>query len=60
MMVSVITLLQQVDIEEKIKNAPDKGYEIGVFIGSLLPFIALVLLAYLLFRYNKKRLNNDD
>lgn len=59
-MASVITLLQQVDIEEKIKNAPDKGYEIGVFIGSLLPFIALVLLAYLLFRYNKKRLNNDD
>ncbi|WP_396602501.1 hypothetical protein [Algibacter sp. R77976] len=50
-----IALLQQVDIEEKIQNAPDKGYEIGVFIGSMLPFVILVLLAYLMFRYNKKR-----
>lgn len=60
MIASIIFLLQQVDIEEKIKNAPDKGYEIGVFIGSMLPFIILVVLAYLLFRYNKKRLNNDN
>jgi hypothetical protein len=54
---SLIILLQQVDIEEKIKNAPDKGYEIGVFIGSMLPFIILVALAYLLYRYNKKQRN---
>lgn len=60
MIMSIIFLLQQVDIEEKIKNAPDKGYEIGVFIGSMLPFLILVVLAYLLFRYNKKQLNNDD
>ena len=38
-MTSLILFLQQVDIEEKIKNAPDKGYEIGVFIGSMLPFV---------------------
>ncbi|WP_198027657.1 hypothetical protein [Seonamhaeicola sp. S2-3] len=53
------TLLQQVDIEEKLKNAPDKGYEIGVFIGSMLPFVILVLLAYVIYRYNKKRMNKD-
>lgn len=52
-----IALLQQVDIEEKIQNAPDKGYEIGVFIGSMLPFVILVLLAYLIYNYNKKRIN---
>ena len=50
-----ITFLQQVDIEEKIQNAPDKGYQIGVFIGSMLPFVILVGLAYLMYRYNKKR-----
>lgn len=47
------------DIEEKIQNAPDKGYEIGVFIGSMLPFVVLVLIAYLIYRYNKKRLDKD-
>lgn len=51
----LVMLLQQVNIEEKIQNAPDKGYEIGVFIGSMLPFVILVALAYFMFRYNKKR-----
>ena len=51
----IIALLQDIDIKEKIKNAPDKGYEIGVFIGSMLPFVALVLIAYLIYRYNKKQ-----
>ncbi|MBB5266741.1 hypothetical protein [Algibacter amylolyticus] len=50
-----IALLQQVDIEEKINNAPDKGYQIGVFIGSILPFVVLVTLAYVVYYYNKKR-----
>ena len=53
------TLFQQVNIEEKIKNAPDKGYEVGVFIGSMLPFIILVILAYAFYRYNKKRLDKE-
>ncbi|MBT8394062.1 MAG: hypothetical protein KJN66_04340 [Bacteroidia bacterium] len=57
---SIIPLLHQVDIEEKIKNAPDKGYEIGVFIGSMLPFIILVAFAYLIYRYNKKRINRNN
>lgn len=50
-----ISLLQNVNIEEKVKNAPDSDYEIGIFIGSMLPFVVLVIIAYLVFRYNKNR-----
>ena len=59
-MLLLTRFLQQIDIEEKIKNAPDKGYEIGVFIGSMLPFVILVLIAYLIYRYNKKNNHGDD
>lgn len=51
----LLTFLQENTIEEKIQHAPDKAYEIGVFIGSMLPFVILVLLAYLVYRYNKNR-----
>ena len=54
-----IFLLLQVDIEEKIKNAPDKGYEIGVAIGTYLPFVVLVVIAYLLFYKFKNRKDLD-
>jgi len=50
-----ILLLQEVNIEEKIKNAPNDGYQIGVLIGSYLPFIILVLLAYWTYHRAKKR-----
>ncbi|WP_170309902.1 hypothetical protein [Seonamhaeicola maritimus] len=56
-MLFLTSLFQQVDIEEKIKNAPDNGYEIGVFIGSMLPFVLLVILAYAIYRYNKKKID---
>lgn len=56
----MIALLQDVNIEEKIKNAPDSGYEIGVFIGSYLPFIVLVVIAYLMYRYYKKNKGGED
>jgi hypothetical protein len=58
-MTLLFALLQQLNIEEKINNAPDKGYEIGVFIGSMLPFVVLVLIAYLIYRYNKNRINKE-
>ncbi|MBL7558359.1 hypothetical protein JAO71_00975 [Olleya sp. YSTF-M6] len=51
----MLLALLQVNIEEKIKNAPDDNYQIGVLIGSYLPLIALVIIAYLLYRYNKNR-----
>ncbi len=54
-----ISLIQDINIEEKIQNAPDKNYEIGVFIGSMLPFVLLVLLAYVIYRYNKNRINKE-
>jgi hypothetical protein len=55
----LITLLQETEIEEKLKAAPDSSYGIGVFIGSLLPFVILVILAYVIFRHNKNRYNED-
>ncbi|MCA0152469.1 hypothetical protein [Winogradskyella vincentii] len=52
-------MLQQVDIEQKIKEAPDDSYSIGVFIGSMLPFVILVIIAYLIYRYNKNRIKEE-
>lgn len=52
-------ILQDVNIEEKIKNAPDSNYEIGVFIGSMLPFVVLVVIAYLIYNHNKTKAKND-
>ncbi|WP_199740733.1 hypothetical protein [Flavobacterium bomense] len=37
-MTQLILLLQQTNIEEKLKNSPDNGYQFGVLIGSFLPF----------------------
>ncbi|WP_426431969.1 hypothetical protein ACPX19_05455 [Winogradskyella sp. HB-48] len=55
----LISILQEVSIEEKLKNAPDDSYGIGVFIGSMIPFVVLVILAYVIYRYNKKRLKDE-
>lgn len=54
-MLLLISLLQQVNIDEKIKNAPDNGYMIGVWIGYILPFVVFAGLAWLLYRKAKKR-----
>ena len=48
-------LLQQPDIEKKIQEAPSSDYEIGVVIGSYLPFLVLAGIAYAIYFYNKKR-----
>jgi len=55
----LINLIQDISIEEKIKNAPDDSYGIGVFIGSMLPFVVLVIIAYAIYRYNKNRINKE-
>lgn len=60
MLASFITVLQQVNIEEKLKNAPDKGYEIGVVIGTYLPFVVLVIIAYFFFYKAKNRKDLGD
>jgi len=54
------TILQDINIDEKLKNAPDNGYEIGVFIGSMIPFVVLAIIAYAIYYYNKKRLNKES
>jgi len=51
----MIFLLQAVDIEEKIKNAPDNEYGIGIAIGTYLPFVLFIGLAYLTYHLAKKR-----
>lgn len=53
-MKSIIIALQQVSIEEKIKNDPDGTYQIGVLIGSFVPFVVLAGLAYFLYYRAKK------
>lgn len=50
-----LAVLQEVDINEKINSAPDANYGIGVFIGSMLPFVVLVALAYFIYKYNKNK-----
>ncbi len=50
-----LPLIQQINIDEKIKSAPDSGYLIGVWIGYILPFAVLAGLAYLLYYRAKKR-----
>ena len=55
----MIALQQNIaEIQEKIANAPDNGYVIGILIGSLLPFAVLVALGYLLYSYYKNKNNN--
>ena len=52
------SLLQKVKKKKKIAQAPDKSYEIGVVIGSYLPFVVLVGFAYWMYYRAKKRDEN--
>lgn len=51
--------IQAVDIEDKLKNAPDDSYQIGLIIGSFIPFIVLVGIAYWMYYAAKKRENKS-
>jgi hypothetical protein len=55
---SLILFLQQVRVEQKLKNAPDSQYQIGVLIGSFIPFIVLAVIAYTLYYRAKKKEQN--
>ena len=52
--------MQSQDIAQKIQDAPDAGYEIGVFIGSYLPFVVLVIIAYVMYRRAKSARDLKD
>jgi hypothetical protein len=53
-MIHLILPLLQVNVEEKLKVAPDNSYQIGVVIGSFLPFVLLVGVAYWMYYRAKK------
>lgn len=57
-MKSLILFLQQVSVTQKLKEAPDSQYQIGVLIGSFVPFIVLVGIAYALYYRAKKKEQN--
>lgn len=44
-------------IKEKIDNAPDGDYEIGIVLGTYLPFVAFIIIAYII--YFKARNRKD-
>ncbi len=56
---SFLTILLQVDVNEKLKNAPDDQYMIGVIIGNFLPFLFLIGLAYFIYHKAKNRKDLD-
>ena len=58
-MTYLILLLQQTNIEEKLKNSPGEGYQIGVLIGSFLPFVLLLGVAYWMYYRAKKADRNE-
>ena len=60
MILNILLILQQINIEEKIQNAPDSGYQIGIVIGTYLPFVLLVILAYWAYNRAKNRKDLDD
>ena len=60
MLANIILLIQEVNIEEKLKNAPDDGYQIGIVIGTYLPFVALVGIAYFVYYKAKNRKDLED
>lgn len=58
MIISLIALQQTINIEEKMQNAPNSQYEIGVVIGTYLPFVVLAILAYTIYFYMKRKEQN--
>ena len=58
-MTHLILPLLQVNVEEKLKVAPDNSYQIGVVIGSFLPFVLLVGVAYWMYYRAKKADRNE-
>jgi hypothetical protein len=58
-MMYLILPFLQVNVAEKIKSAPDSSYQIGIIIGSFLPFVLLVGVAYWMYDRAKKADRKD-
>lgn len=52
-------LFLQVNIDEKLKNAPDSSYQTGVIIGSFFPFVLLAAILYYIYYRSKNRKDLD-
>jgi hypothetical protein len=53
-MTYLILPLLQVNVTEKLKVAPDSSYQLGLLIGSFLPFLLLAGIAYWIYYRAKK------
>jgi hypothetical protein len=53
-MIHLILPLIQVNVTEKLKVAPDSSYQVGLLIGSFLPFLLLAGIAYWMYYRAKK------
>lgn len=53
-----LLFFQKMDVAEKMKTAPDSNYQIGVVIGSFIPFVILIGIAYFMYNRAKKRDEN--
>lgn len=42
-------------IEQKIIDAPNKSYSVGILIGSFLPFLFFAIIAYGIYYFNKSK-----
>jgi hypothetical protein len=56
----ITSLLLQIDIDKKLESAPDDRYQIGIVIDTYLPFIVLVIIAYVLYFRMKNRKDLED
>jgi len=54
-MLLLIVLQDVATIEKKIEEAPNNAYEIGVAIGTYLPLVVLIVVAYLFYYFSKRR-----
>ncbi len=50
----------QIDVNEKLKNAPNGDYQVGVIIGTYLPVILLIGIAWFIYWRAKNRKDLDD
>ena len=60
MILNFILPFLQVDVNEKLKNAPDGDYQIGIVIGTYLPFVLLIGIAWFIYWRAKNRKDLDD
>jgi hypothetical protein len=58
-MINLIIPFLEVNVADKLKDAPDSSYQTGVIIGSFLPFLLLAGVAYWMY-YRTKKSNKKD